>query len=89
MGLECIQYRQGLIKPPQKEQEYNITTVASEQSSTVWAAVHAYQRLSHPFELAELLLIIRQYLNTYMPSSIFYSEILLLSYPLFCWVFLL
>ena len=34
-----------------EEQEY-ITTVASEQSLTVRAAVHAYQRLSHPFELA-------------------------------------
>ena len=45
-----------------EEQDY-ITTVASELSSTVRAAVYAYQRLSHPFELAEALLIIRQYVH--------------------------
>ena len=68
--LECIQ-------ESSKNKIIDPTTVAGEPSSTVWAAVHGYQRLSHPFQLAEALLSfpcsagslrfsfnIRQYLKT-------------------------
>ena len=42
-----------------ESEEHKYISAASELSSTLQAAVHVYQRLSHPFELAEALLIIR------------------------------